>query len=61
MMVFGCRYQSMKEQRDGKSHEAEIIMTRIKQSTHHQQITRVEEVKQAISKSTHTYGGGGGG
>ena len=40
----------MKEQRDAKIHEAEIVMTRMEQSTHHQQLTHLQKLKDTISK-----------
>lgn len=40
----------MREQFESKSHEAEVIMTRIKQSTHHQQLTHLQELKDTIGQ-----------
>ena len=45
-----CRYRRMQEQRDNKAHEAAIILTRLEQSTHHQQLTLVQQLKDTIGK-----------
>ena len=39
----------MKQQFDLKTHEAELLEERLKQSTHHQQLTEIEELEQSIS------------
>ena len=38
----------MKEQRDVKSHEAELVEIRMKESTHHQQLAHLQELKDTI-------------
>jgi hypothetical protein len=38
----------MTEQRDGKTHEAEVIMMRMQQSTHHQQLTHLQQLRDTI-------------
>ena len=40
----------MRDQQDAKSHEAAIILTRLEQSTHHQQLTLVQQLKDTIGK-----------
>ena len=45
------RFRKMSDEREAKSHEAEVIMTRMKQSTHHQQLTELQTLKDTISKS----------
>lgn len=45
------RYRKMTEQRDAKTHEAEMIMTCMQQSTHHQQLTELQKLKDVIGKA----------
>ena len=40
----------MKEHREGKSHEVEMIVARLEQSTHHQQLLQVQQLQDTISK-----------
>ncbi len=47
-VCFFHRYRKMRDQRDSKSHEAAIILTRQEQSTHHQQLTLVQQLKDTI-------------
>ena len=42
------RYKELKEQREAKSHDVELIHTRINQSTHHQQLVQIQALKDAI-------------
>ena len=51
------RYKELKEQREAKSHDLELIRTRINQSTHHQQMVELQTLKDTIGGC----GEGGGG
>ncbi len=44
------RYHGLKEQRDSKSHEAEMVEMRMKESTHHQQLAHLQELKDTIGE-----------
>lgn len=50
LCCLNARFRAMMEQRDAKSHEAEIVRTRMEQSTHHQQLTQLQALKDSISK-----------
>ncbi|KAL5486574.1 hypothetical protein EMCRGX_G019076 [Ephydatia muelleri] len=43
------RYKELKEQREAKSHDLELIRTRINQSTHHQQMVELQTLKDTIA------------
>ena len=45
---FLWRYRQLKQQFDLKSHEASLFEDRLKQSTHHQQLEELEDLKQSI-------------
>ena len=49
-----CRYGSLKDELEGKRHEAEMVKTRMEQSTHHQQLTKLQKLKDTISECIHT-------
>ena len=38
----------MKEQFESKQHDSELVWARLEQSSHHQQIVQVEQLKEAI-------------
>ncbi len=46
----GARYGWLKDDLDGKRHEAEMVKTRMEQSTHHHQLTKLQNLKDTISK-----------
>ena len=48
------RYKELKEQREAKSHDLELISTRINQSSHHQQLVELQALKDTVG----VYGGG---
>ncbi len=54
-MIPPLRYHGLKEQRDSKSHAAEMVEMRMKESTHHQQLAHLQELKDTIGE----YMGGG--
>lgn len=44
------RYRQLKQQYDLKAHEAELLSDRLKQGTHHQQLTEIEALEKSIGK-----------
>lgn len=43
------RYKELKEQWESKSHDGELIRTRINQSTHHQQLVELQALKDTVA------------
>lgn len=42
------RYTQVKDELESKHHDAELIWARLEQSTHHQQLMQVEQLKESI-------------
>ncbi len=55
-MIPPLRYHGLKEQRDSKSHAAEMVEMRMKESTHHQQLAHLQELKDTIGEYMHGWG-----
>ena len=45
-----CRYTQLKEQYDDKKLQCELVWARLEQSTHHQQIVQLQQLKQDIQQ-----------
>lgn len=44
------RFRQLKQQYDLKVHEADLVETRLKQSTHHHQLEEIKALEQSIGK-----------
>jgi hypothetical protein len=44
------RYHGLKEEREEKAHEAEVVRVRLEQSSHHRQMEHLRQLKENISE-----------
>lgn len=44
------RHRQLKDQYESHSHEMEMVKTRMEQSTHHQQLTQLQQLRDNIGK-----------
>ena len=51
LLSFSSRYRQLKEQHEGHCHEAELVRARMEQSSHHQQLTHLQHLRDTIGQS----------
>ena len=50
--VCTCRHRQLKDQYESVGHEMEMVKTRMEQSTHHQQLTHLQQLRDNIGKQS---------
>jgi len=51
LLLSSSRYRQLKEQHEGHCHEAELVRARMEQSSHHQQLTHLQHLRDTIGQS----------